>query len=246
MRIRQIALVAEHLAPVKVALMDLFGLEEAHIDPKIQTFGLKNIVMTLGDTFLEVVSPIQDKTTAGRLLERRGGDGGYMVIVQVEDLDHEKARLAGTDIRIVYNIDTERAKAVHLHPKDVPGAIASLDMMDPPEAWYWAGTDWGERIATNVGNITGAEIQSDDPQDTADRWALAFGRELGSSSGMPILSYDTSEVRFVKATDGRGAGLRAIDIEVKDTHALFLAAERHGLEFSDSKVTVCGTDINLV
>ena len=63
---------------------------------------------------------------------------------------------------------------------------------------------------------------------------------------MPILSYDTSEVRFVKATDGRGAGLRAIDIEVKDTDALFLAAERHGLEFSDSKVTVCGTDINLV
>ena len=174
------------------------------------------------------------------------GDGGYMVIVQVEDLEHEKARLAGTDIRVVYNIDTERAKAVHLHPKDVPGAIASLDMMDPPEAWYWAGTDWGQRIATNVGNIIGAEIQSDDPQDTADRWALAFGRELGSSSGMPILSYDTSEVRFVKATDGRGAGLRAIDIEVKDTDALFLAAERHGLEFSDSKVTVCGTDINLV
>ena len=246
MRIRQIALVAEHLGPVQAALMDLFGLEDAHIDPKIQTFGLKNIVMTLGDTFLEVVSPIQDKTTAGRLLERRGGDGGYMVIVQVEDLDHEKARLAGTDIRIVYNIDTERAKAVHLHPKDVPGAIASLDMMDPPEAWYWAGTDWGERIATNVGNITGAEIQSDDPQDTAGRWALAFGRELGSSSGMPILSYGTSEVRFVKATDGRGAGLRAIDVEVKNKDALFLAAERHGLEVSDSKVSVCGTDINLV
>lgn len=178
MRIRQIALVAEHLGPVKTALMDLFGLEDAHIDRKIQTFGLKNIVMKLGDTFLEVVSPIQDKTTAGRLLERRGGDGGYMVIVQVEDLDAEKTRLAGTDIRVVYNIDTERAKAVHLHPKDVPGAIASLDMMDPPEAWYWAGTDWGQRVATNVGNIIGAEIQSEDPQETSRRWALAFGREL--------------------------------------------------------------------
>ena len=66
--------------------------------------------------------------------------------------------------------------------------------------------------------------------DTAGRWALAFGRELGSSSGMPILSYGTSEVRFVKATDGRGAGLRAIDVEVRNKGALFLAAERHGLE----------------
>ena len=246
MRIRQIALVAEHLEPVKAALMDLLGLADAHIDPKIKTFGLKNIVMTLGDTFLEVVSPIQDKTTAGRLLERRGGDGGYMVIVQVEDLDNEKLRLAGTDIRVVYNIDTERAKAVHLHPKDVPGAIASLDMMDPPEAWYWAGTDWGQRIATNVGNITGAEIQSEDPKETSRRWALAFGRRVGSSSGIPTLSYDTTEVRFVKATDGRGTGLRAIDVEVKDKGAMLLAAERHALDFNDSKVTVCGTDINLV
>ena len=65
MRIRQIALVAEHLEPVKAALMDLFGLEDAHIDPKIQTFGLKNIVMTLGDTFLEVVSPIQEQNNRG-------------------------------------------------------------------------------------------------------------------------------------------------------------------------------------
>mgnify|MGYP006264766485 FL=1 len=118
MRIRQIALVAEHMEPVKAALMDLFGLADAHIDPKIQTFGLKNIVMTLGDTFLEVVSPIQEQTTAGRLLERRGGDGGYMVIVQVEDLNAEKTRLAGTDIRVVYNIDTERAKACLLYTSD--------------------------------------------------------------------------------------------------------------------------------
>ena len=55
-----------------------------------------------------------------------------------------------------------------------------------------------------------------------------------------------SKVMRATATDGRGAGLRAIDVEVKDKGALFLAAERHGLEFSDSKVTVCGTDINLV
>ena len=34
--------------------------------------------MPVGDTFLEVVSPIDPKATAERYLARRGGDGGYM------------------------------------------------------------------------------------------------------------------------------------------------------------------------
>ena len=44
-----------------------------------------------------------------------------MVIVQVDDLATEKTRLAETDIRIIWETNTERASAVHLHPKDVPG-----------------------------------------------------------------------------------------------------------------------------
>ena len=246
MRIRQIALVARDLEPVQAALFDLMGLDDAHVDPKIVKFGLKNIVMTLGDTFLEVVCPIEDNTTAGRLLDRRDGDGGYMVIVQVEDLQDEKERLAATDIRIIWEADTDRAKAVHLHPKDVPGAIASLDFMVPAEAWYWAGTDWDRRVARNVGNIVAAEIQSDDPEATADRWSMAYGRLLDASSAVPTLPLGASEVRFVQAEDGRGTGLRAIDIEAKDKDAIFAAADLHDLEQDGDTVIVCGTAINFV
>lgn len=246
MRIRQIALVAKELAPVRSALFDLLGLTDAHIDPKIVKFGLENIVMTLGDTFLEVVSPIKDGTTAGRLLERRGGDGGYMVIVQVDDLTAEKERLAETEIQIVWEANTERARAVHLHPRDVPGAIASLDEMDPPEAWYWAGTDWDQRPAQNVRGICAAEVQSDDPAGTAEKWALAYGRPLDPNATVPTLRYDETEVRFVPAEDGRGTGLRAIDIEVTDKDAVFAAAERHNLAREADTVIVCGTAINFV
>ena len=86
MRIRQIALVTTELAPVRDALFELLGLDDAFIDDEVSQFGLENAVMTIGTTFLELVSPVQTGTTAGRLLERRGGDGGYMVIVQVDDL----------------------------------------------------------------------------------------------------------------------------------------------------------------
>jgi hypothetical protein len=246
MRIRQIALVAEELAPVQAALFDLLGVDDAHIDPKIAKFGLQNIVMTLGDTFLEVVCPTEDGTTAGRLLKRRGGDGGYMVIVQVEDLSAEKQRLAETDIRIIWEADTGRACAAHLHPKDVPGAIASLDQMTPPEAWYWAGTDWDQRVARNVGGISAAQVQSDDPAATARQWALAYGRSLDESSKIPTLRFDTSEVRFVLAEDGRGTGLQAIDVETINKDAIFAAAERHGLARDANAIVVCGTTINFV
>lgn len=246
MRIRQIALVAEELEPVQAALFDMMGVDDAHVDPKIVKFGLKNIVMTLGDTFLEVVCPIEEKTTAGRLLQRRGGDGGYMVIVQVEDLAAEKQRLAETDIRTIWETDSGRAAAVHLHPKDVPGAIASLDQMKPPQAWYWAGTDWDQRVARNVGGIVAAQVQCDDPAATAKRWAEAYGRSLDDSVAIPTLRFDTTEVRFVLAEDGRGTGLQAIDVEASDKNAIFAAAERHGLAHDGDTVEVCGTAINFV
>ena len=78
MRLRQLALVAEHLEPVLDDLCGVLGVGIAYRDPGIANFGLQNALLALGDTFLEVVSPIQPGTTAGRLLDRRGGDGGYM------------------------------------------------------------------------------------------------------------------------------------------------------------------------
>lgn len=246
MRIRQIALVAAELEPVQAALFELLGVADAHVDPKIAKFGLKNIVLTLGDTFLEVVCPIEEDTTAGRLLQRRGGDGGYMVIVQVDDLAAEKKRLAETDIRTVWETQSDHAAAIHLHPKDVPGAIVSLDQMVPPAAWYWAGTDWEQRAARNVGNICAAQVQSDDPEATARQWSLACGRPADRGTACPVLRLDSTEVRFVKAEDGRGPGLQAIDVNVIDRDAIFDAAERHGLERKGEAVIVAGTAINFV
>ena len=246
MRLRQIALVSENFLAVRDALFALLGLDDGHVDPKIDQFGLQNVVMTLGDTFLEVVSPIREGTTAGRLLEKRNGDGGYMVIVQVDDLKKERERIEKTDIRTVFSADTGRAAAIHLHPLDVPGAIASLDQMKPPQAWYWAGPDWDQRVARHVGDIRAAEIQCDNVSKVSQNWAEAYGVAVDHSAGVPSLKFKRSEVRFVAINDGRGPGLRAIDIEIIDKDALFAAAQQLGLERYGNTVNVCGTDINLI
>ena len=79
---------ARDLNAARARLSGELGLGEPFSDPDVGYFGLENAVWAVGDTFLEVVSPVQDGTAAGRLLERRGvGECGYMVMFQVDDLD---------------------------------------------------------------------------------------------------------------------------------------------------------------
>ena len=139
MRIRQIALVARELDPVVDDLCAVLGVEVAFNDPGVAEFGLKNAVMALGDQFLEVVSPFRADASAARYLERRRGDGGYMVILQSDDLDADRTRLARVGARIVWEIAFDDIATIHLHPRDVGGAIVSLDRPLPPASWRWEG-----------------------------------------------------------------------------------------------------------
>jgi len=93
LRLRQLALVAQDLDPVVDDLKSVFGVEVAFNDPGVSTFGLKNAVIPVGHQFVEVVAPIEENTAGGRYLERRNGDGGYMVILQTDDHPPYKQRV---------------------------------------------------------------------------------------------------------------------------------------------------------
>src|SRR4051812_21234852 len=95
-RLRQVVVAARELEPAVAELRAALPLGEPFADPGVGLFGLRNAVMALGDCFVEVVSPAQDGTTAGRFLDRYG-DGPYMVLFQVGDLPgaRERARTLG-------------------------------------------------------------------------------------------------------------------------------------------------------
>ncbi len=175
-RLRQVALVARDCGRVAGELRDAFGWPEPFRDPGVSRFGLTNAVFAAGDTFVEVVAPAQPGTTAGRYLDRRGGDGGYMAIFQVPDLEAARARLAGLGVRVVWTADLPDIAGTHLHPKDVPGAIVSLDWAAPPQSWRWAGPAWtGGAPAPAPGGVTGLTIEVADPAAAARRWAEVLG-----------------------------------------------------------------------
>jgi hypothetical protein len=243
MRIRQLALVARELDPSVDELCAVLGIEVAYNDPGIAVFGLVNAVMPVGNTFLEVVSPAREGTTAGRYLERREGDGGYMVILQTRELAPERERVENLGVRVVWEIDTPRAQALHLHPRDVGGAILSLDRMAEWDAWEWAGPDWRAKVRRDtVGAIVAAELQSPDPERLAARWTEVPGRRR---RGLEI-PLDDGSLRFVEEIDGRGEGLAGIDLAAPDPSRPLATARGRGLAVEGDRVTLCGTRFRFV
>jgi Glyoxalase-like domain len=210
-RLRQVALVAHDCGQVAGELREAFGWPGPFHDPGVGRFGLTNAVFAAGDTFVEVVAPAQPDTTAGRYLERRGGDGGYMAIFQVQDLAAARRRVASLGVRIVWAADLPDIAATHLHPRDVPGAIVSLDWATPEQSWRWAGPSWtGQAPEHPPGGVTGLTIEVSAPVAAARRWAAVLG--VSAADGVVELPDRGQRLRFVPARDGRGEGITEVTI----------------------------------
>lgn len=176
-RLRQAVLVARDLEPAYERLRSALGLGEPFRDPGVGLFGLHNTVCALGDDFLEIVSPTQDGTAAGRHLERRG-DGGYMLIFQLDDLAGARERAQALGVRTVWSADLDDISASHLHPADLGGTIVSIDLPMPAESWRWGGPDWiGHGGQGAPGRLVGATVRVPDPDTTTKRWAEVLGLE---------------------------------------------------------------------
>jgi Glyoxalase-like domain len=247
-RIRQIALVARELEPVVEDLRAVFDLEVSFRDPGVAEFGLRNAVMPVGDTFLEVVSPIRTGTTAGRFLERRGGDGGYMVILQSDDLAADRRRVEALRARVVWEVSLSDIATIHLHPKDVGGALVSLDQPRPPSAWRWAGPGWEKKMRTAVvKGIVGAELQAADPGALARRWAELLARSASwDGADVHDIALDEGRLRFVPPRDKRGDGLVVVEVESVDRERARRVARERGLSPDGARIEIGGVRFRLV
>jgi hypothetical protein len=212
-RLRQVALAAVDCDATASQLQETFGWPDPFHDPGVGRFGLTNAVFAAGDTFVEVVAPVEPGTTAGRYLERRGGDSGYMAIFQMPDLEQARRRVADAGIRVVWTAELADIAGTHLHPKDVPGAIVSLDWADPPESWRWAGPQWTGRAPPHAsGGVSGLTIEVTDPGGAAERWARVLGLTVTDKDGTATIELVQSgqDLRFVPAGSAGGEGITEV------------------------------------
>jgi hypothetical protein len=255
-RLRQIAVVASDLWSTGLDIATVLGVEACYTDAGVNQFGLKNTLWPIGTQFLEVVTPTTDGTAGGRYIERRGGDTGYMVITQVDDVTRRRERVAELGVRIAFDLDhrDQGHDGIQLHPADTGGSFFEMDQMtmtggdEPGGPWYPAGKSWQPFVRTDmVSAISAAELQSPDPDTLARRWGdIAEIDPTTDSAGNQMLQLDNATLRFVEAVDGRGEGLGGIDVVTEDRDAVLAGAKQRGCYVTDEQVAVAGLRVNLV
>jgi len=240
LELKQVALVAENLEEVVSHISNVFGLQVCVKDYGVQQFGLSNALMAFQETFIEVISPIQEGTTAGRLLEKKDGDCGYMVLFQTDQLAIPKKHLELSSVEIILDAQVEESKLIHLHPKQL-GTIVSVDEMNPKDNWVWAGPNYkscqGSELVTKV---MGVELQSADPEKRAKIWASTFNRDLLPDSGTFRIKLEQGFINFKKLDDDRKEGFTGIFLGVKNKKAILERAASRKLKYENTYVEIGG------
>jgi catechol 2,3-dioxygenase-like lactoylglutathione lyase family enzyme len=247
MRLRQVVIAARDLDKAVADLTAVLDIRVGFNDPGVAEFGLVNAVMPVGDTFLEVVSPVSPSAPARRFLDRRGGDGGYMVMIQTSDLDTDRRRAAELGVRVAWQIDLDDIRGTHLHPADVGGAILSLDQPEPAPSWRWGGPKWKEAVRTDVTRVvTGVELAADDPEALAAKWSRVLARptERAGSDQLRI-ALDEGRLLFGRGDHPGPARIHAYEIAADRARVLEVARTR-GLPATADTVTIAGTPFRLV
>ncbi|MDC3150317.1 hypothetical protein OA959_00235 [SAR86 cluster bacterium] len=247
MRLRQLVFVSRERDRLAREICTLLDLKESYHDAGLINFGLENVLIPLGDTFFEIVMPVQENTTAERFLVKRNGDGGYMVIVDVDDFEKEQKRVESSGIEIVWhgnrNVEEINARTIHLHPKQVGGAILSIDHMNPKNAWLWAGTNWEKDINKNLVDVlSGVVLQSDDPEKLCMQWEKALGKKRATDELKIQLVGST--INFVESIDGRGEGINAFKIKALNKDQILKNAKSMKI-FQDEEISLGGVKIIL-
>jgi hypothetical protein len=252
LKMRQIALVANKLAPIVEDMHEVLGLEVGFRDPGVKVFGLENALFPVGNQFIEVVAPIQENTAGGRYLERRKGDGGYMVILQCDDHAPRKRRVAELGIRKALEHDGPEFRNMQLHPRDTGGSFLEIDQQvdwtAEQDPWSPAGKNWKPAVRTHIVRaIAAAEIQSPEPPKLAERWGRILELPVKpDGAGNASIALQNAAIRFVKDADGRGEGLAGIDLVATDRAAALAAAQKHGRIGAGETISICGMRIRLV
>ncbi len=237
-RLRQICLVAEDLEATLAALSQSLNAEICYRDPDVKLFGLANGLFALNSDFLEVISPIEENTAGGRHLARYG-DSGYMIILECENAAPVREHIIAQGVRAIWTIDNHSELpgviATHFHPRDVGGAILSIDSMggetdwqSPHSKWIWAGTDWHQKISTSTKGFRNARLTSPQPERLAQKWSALLNIEVQEKAGAFHLPLINAELIFEKGETEQlcGFSCHAGDIDKMQTH-------------------ICGVDINI-
>lgn len=123
----------DHTAIVVRDLDDALGRYKLLFDPT----GVERVLMpdqavevaflAIGDTSLELITPIEDKSGVARFLQSRG-EGLHHVGIAVDDLERELARMSHAGIELIDKVPRQgmHGRIAFVHPRATGGILLEL------------------------------------------------------------------------------------------------------------------------
>jgi hypothetical protein len=245
LRLRQICLVAADLPRAIADMQAIFGVRLAYQDADVRRYGLDNALFPFGLAFIEIVSPVEANTAAGRFLERSRGVGGYMAIFNCNDPERRGTRANGLGVRTAHTIAHDGFTAVQLHPRDCGAAMIEFDRSEGEEdlrGFYHpaGGTRWIDAVKTDVTKrLREIVVESPDPVALGQHWSRIVERPFAAEGDGGAIAVDMTGIRFAKSGDER-AVLRTLVIEVADRAGIEQRARERGYDVTETGVEFCG------
>ncbi|KAF1986854.1 hypothetical protein K402DRAFT_331986 [Aulographum hederae CBS 113979] len=256
-RLRQIALVAKDLKKAEQQLTHVIGTEVIYVDPGVEQWGLKNILVAIGGDVVEVVSPFKDGTTAGRLLSKRG-DGGYMIIMQTVDATKQRNYIESKGLsKVIWSHESNQSVAYQYHPRGIQGGMMpELDSHFPSKEnptpitsrfspWHACRNDYASYSAgmkrTSDLSLVGAVCRLAPGDIDTDAAAAQWEHTFGIAKSRDGLAFTNARLDFIRGIPGSPEGLVSVTIAVKGKDRFDAILERA------SKEGLCGDGwINMV
>lgn len=207
--LRQVIVAAPDDRAVAAEWQDAYGLGEGFADPELEGIGLDDVTLRVGpEAYLQAVAPANSDVPLVRWLERNGGPGGYVLSIQVPDVEARMESAAAAGIDVVLDTVAFDQRIVHLHPKRI-GLILELDEIDDPDVWFWDELQPALDTAQQVTDVAGVEMSAPDPDELARLWAAVFDVDVDTSSATPTVWLGSRAVRFVP---GERVAMSAIEL----------------------------------
>lgn len=175
-RLRQVAMLVKDLPAATESYRRSLAMEACHSEDLPQ-YGLTNVVLPAAmGTFVELLQPTSQDSSAARYLERRG-EAPYLLVFETNQLDTLVAHLKSMGVRITEESADGEQRWAFVHPSSANGAFLQIvQVSSPHNPWPPAGIDW-ER---NVGNGLTRQLRQvavlvRDLDQAVARWSDMFG-----------------------------------------------------------------------
>jgi methylmalonyl-CoA/ethylmalonyl-CoA epimerase len=132
-KIEHIALAVEDLEATIAHYRDVWGIQAVHRE-RVEDQGVEEVMLPVGDTFLQLLGATGPDTIVARFLKRRG-EGLHHIAYEVDDLEGTLATLKEKGVRLLDEAPRQGARdqlVAFIDPKSNHGLLVELIQRPTP------------------------------------------------------------------------------------------------------------------